>query len=163
MPGERWSMRKVRELLRLRWEQQLPQRVIGNSLGLSQGSVNEYLHRARRAGLTWPLPDGLDDAQLEALLFPPPPDVPSDQRAVPDWSAVHRDLRRPNVTLALLWEEYRAATTDGFGYSCYVAVGLMWCRVGSDRFPWLRPQHNSERRCAYRAFKNVISDGSARG
>jgi transposase len=55
----------------------------------------------------------LDDAGLEALLFPPPPDVPSDQRPMSDWTAVHRDLRRPNVTLALLWEEYRAATTDG--------------------------------------------------
>ena len=110
MPGERLSMRKIRELLRLRWEQQLPQRVIAHSLRLSQGSVSDYLSRARRAGLTWPLPDGLDDAQLEALLFPPLPDVPSDQRPVPDWSAVHRDLRRPNVTLALLWEEYRAAT-----------------------------------------------------
>ena len=100
MPGERLSMRKIRELLRLRWEQQLPQRVIANSLRLSQASVSDYLSRARRAGLTWPLPDGLDDAGLEALLFPPLPDVPSDQRPVPDWSAVHRDLRRPNVTLA---------------------------------------------------------------
>src|SRR6201996_2993189 len=97
MPGERLSMRKIRELLRLRWEQQLPQRVIANSLRLGQASVSDYLSRARRAGLTWPLPDGLDDAQLEALLFPPLPDVPSDQRPVPDWSAVHRDLRRPNV------------------------------------------------------------------
>jgi transposase len=117
MPGERLSMRKIRELLRLRWEQHLPQRVIGNSLRLSQGSVSEYLNRARRAGLAWPLPDALDDARLEALLFPPQPYVPSDQRPAPDWGAVHRDLRRPNVTLALLWEEYRAATTDGFGYS----------------------------------------------
>ena len=102
MPGERLSMRKIRELLRLRWEQHLPQRVIANSLGLSQGSVSDYLSRARRVDLTWPLPDGLDDAQLEALLFPPLPDVPTDQRPVPDWSAVHRDLRRPNVTLARL-------------------------------------------------------------
>jgi transposase len=125
MPGERLSMRKIRELLRLRWEQHLPQRVIANSLGLSQGAVSDYLKRARRAGLTWLLPGGLGDTQLEALLFPSPPDVPSDQRPVPDWSAVHRDLRRPNVTLALLWEEYRAATTDGFGYSCYVAAVLM--------------------------------------
>ena len=82
MPGERLSMRKIRELLRLRWEQQLPQRVIAGSLGLSQGSVSEYLNRARRAGLTWPLPDGLGEAQLDALLFLPPPDVPSDQRPV---------------------------------------------------------------------------------
>ena len=65
MPGERLSMRKIRELLRLRWEQHLPQRVIANSLGLSQGSVSDYLSRARRADLTWPLPDTLDDAQLE--------------------------------------------------------------------------------------------------
>ena len=86
-------------------------------MALSQGSVSDYLNRARRAGLTWPLPDALDDARLEALLFPPQPDMPSDQRPVPDWAAVHRDLRRPNVTLALLWEEYRASTTEGFGYS----------------------------------------------
>jgi hypothetical protein len=71
-------------------------------------------------------PDGLGEAQLEALLFPPPPDVPSDQRPVPDWSAVHRDLRRPNVTLALLWEEYRAATTDGSGYSWFCDLYREW-------------------------------------
>ena len=86
MPGERLSMRKIRELLRLRWEQHLPQRAIGQSLRLSQGSVCDYLSRARRAGLSWPLPDMLDDARLEALLFPPPPDVPRGQRPVPDWA-----------------------------------------------------------------------------
>src|SRR6202012_1957491 len=126
MPGESLSMRKIRELLRLRWEQHFPQRVIANSLGLSQGSVSDYLNRARRAGLTWPLPDALDDARLEALLFPPLPNVPSDQRPRPDWAAVHRDLRRPNVTLALLWEEYRAATTDGFGYSWFCDLYRAW-------------------------------------
>jgi transposase len=119
-------MRKIRELLRLRWEQHLPQRVIANSLRLSQASVSDYLSRARRAGLAWPLPEALDDARLETLLFPPLPDVPSDQRPVPDWSAVHRDLRRPNVTLALLWEEYRAATTDGFGYSWFCDLYREW-------------------------------------
>ena len=54
---------------------------------------------------------GMDDAGLEALLFPPLPDVPSDQRPVPDWSAVHRDLRRPNVTLALLWAGFTPPST----------------------------------------------------
>ena len=81
--------------------------------------MSDYLGRARRAGLSRPLPNGLDDAGPKALLFPPLPDVPSDQRPMPDWTAIHRDLRRPNVTLALLWEEYRAATTDGFGYSWF--------------------------------------------
>ena len=113
MPGERLSMRKIRELLRLRWEQHLSQRVIGRSLRLSQAAVSEYLSRARRADLTWPLPDDLDDARLEALLFPPAPNLPTEQRPVPDWAVVHRELRRPNVTLALLWEEYRAGRAPG--------------------------------------------------
>jgi hypothetical protein len=92
MPGERLSMRKIRELLRLRWEQHLSQRVIGQSLRLSQAAVSEYLSRARRADLTWPLADGLDDARLEALLFPPAPNVPTEQRPVPDWALVHREF-----------------------------------------------------------------------
>ena len=52
MPGERLSMRKIREILRLRWEHHLPQRAIGQSLRLSQGAVSDYLGRARRAGLS---------------------------------------------------------------------------------------------------------------
>lgn len=126
MPGERVSMRKIRELLRLRWEHRLSQRRIGQSLRLSQGSISEYLGRARRAGLSWPLPDDLDDERLEALLFPSPPDVPLDQRPVPDWAAVHRDLRRPNMTLALLWEEYRAGAVNGFGYSWFCDLYREW-------------------------------------
>ena len=64
--------------------------------------MNGYLGRARCSGLGWPLPDDLDDARLKQLLFPPPPDVPLDQRPTPDWATVHRELRRPNMTLALL-------------------------------------------------------------
>ena len=126
MPGERVSMRKIREVLRLRLGHRLPQRAIGQSLRLSQGAVSEYLKRARRAGLAWPLPDGLDDVRLEALLFPPVPDVPTERRPIPDWSAVHREMRRPNVTLALLWEEYRAETADGFGYSWFCDLYREW-------------------------------------
>nr|WP_319615988.1 IS21 family transposase [Acidiphilium acidophilum] len=68
----------------------------------------------------------LDDERLEALLFPPVPDVPHDQRPVPDWSAVHRDLRRPNMTLALVWEEYRATSVNGFGYSWFCDLYREW-------------------------------------
>ena len=118
-------MRKIREALRLRFGQGLSQCQVAQSLQMSLGAVNGYLGRARHCGLTWPLPDDLDDAQLERLLFPPPPDVPVEQRPMPDWAVVHRELRRPNVTLALLWEEYRAGAKDGFGYSCYVAGKLM--------------------------------------
>ena len=115
MPSERVPMRKIRDVLQL--GHGLPQRAVGRSLGLSQAAVSHYLGRARRAGLRWPLPEGLEDDRLEALLFPPMPDVPAEQRPMPDWAWVHRELRRPHVTLALLWEEYRAAAPDGFGYS----------------------------------------------
>jgi transposase len=76
---------------------------------MSQGAVSNYLAAARHAGLTWPLsPELDDDVKLEALLFPAPPNVPVNSRPLPDWASLHRDLRRPGVTLNLLWEEYRA-------------------------------------------------------
>ena len=70
MPTERLSMRQIREVLRLRFASKLPQRAVAKSRGLSQGAVSGYLSRARAASLVWPLPEDLDDAQLEALLFP---------------------------------------------------------------------------------------------
>src|SRR3954447_6487466 len=65
MPAERLSMRQIREVLRLRYASKLPQRAIAKSLGLSQGAVSGYLSRARAAGVVWPLPDDVDDVQLE--------------------------------------------------------------------------------------------------
>jgi transposase len=139
MPGERVSMRKIREVLRLRLGQGLPQRAVARSLGLSLGAVNGYLGRARRAGLTWPLPDGLeDDGRLEALLYPPPTELPTARRPMPDWAEVHREMRRADVTLALLWEEYRAAAPDGFGYSWFCDLYRAW--VGRLK-PTLRQAH----------------------
>src|SRR6185437_6095020 len=128
MPGERLSMRKIREVLRLRFAQGLSQRAIGVSLRLSTGAVNAYLNRARLAGLSWPLPDTLEDTQLEALLYPPSPDGTTGQRPAPDWALVHRELRRPNMTLALLWEEYRTGPggKDGFGYSWFCDLYRAW-------------------------------------
>jgi len=142
MPGERLSMRKIREVLRLRLGQGLPQRAVAESLGLSQGAVNSYMARARRAGLGWPLPDGLDDAGLEALLYPPPTDVAREQRPLPDWAVVHRELRRPNVTLSLLWEEYRGGpgAEGGFGYSWFCDLYREW--VGRLK-PTLRQVHTA--------------------
>src|SRR3954471_13599762 len=126
MPAERVSMRQIREVLRLRFASELPQRAIAKSLGLSQGAVSGYLSRARAAGVSWPLAEDLDEVQLEALLFPPPPTIAADQRPMPDWAWVHRELRRPNVTLALLWEEYRASAPDGFGYSWFCDLYRGW-------------------------------------
>jgi transposase len=138
-------MRKIREVLRLRFAQGLSQRAIGASVRLSTGAVNSCLSRARLAGVVWPLPDGLSDTQLEALLYPPPPDVATEQRPVPEWAVVHRELRRPNMTLALLWEEYRTGpgALDGFGYSWFCDLYREW--VGRLK-PTLRQVHTAGER-----------------
>src|SRR5665811_1938086 len=108
MPTQRLSMRRIREVLRLR-HQGLTERVIAGVIGASNGVVHGYLRRARLAGLTWPLPEGLDDEGLELLLFPAPTAASqSDRRPAPDWVYVEKELRRRSVTTRLLlWEEYR--------------------------------------------------------
>lgn len=126
MPTERLSMRVIRDVLRLKYAQRLSERTIAGSLGLGKGTVGAYLGRARRAGLTWPLPETLTDDDLELLLFPAAPSVPDHERPVPDWSVVDRELRRPGVTRALLWEEYRAAHPLGFGYAWFCEHYEAW-------------------------------------
>ena len=126
MPTERLSMRRIREVLRLR-HQGLTERVIARTLGVSNGVVHGYVRRARLAELTWPLPEGLDDESLELLLFPAPTAASqSDRRPSPDWAYVEKELRRRSVTRLLLWEEYRAANPDGFGYTWFCTTFEAW-------------------------------------
>lgn len=115
MPRPRLTMRKVREILRLAHEG-LPLRQIGAALGVPFTTVGDHLRRAAGAGVAWPLPAELDDVALEALLFPRGPAL-EPNRPVPDWSRVHCELRRPGVTLMLLWHEYREEHPDGYAYS----------------------------------------------
>ena len=93
-------MRKIREVLRLKFDAGLSVRKIAASLRISSGSAGNYLHRFNACGLIWPT--SLSDAELERCLFPPVPTAPSDQRPMPDWAWAHAELRRPGVTLALL-------------------------------------------------------------
>lgn len=127
MPTKRLSMRKIREILRLKWEQGLSHRDIAASVRVSPSTVGEALARAARAEVNWPIPEGMDDVQLEERLYPPP--APSSvSRPLPDFEAVHRELRRKHVTLALLWEEYRGAFPDGFGYSRFCELYRTWSK-----------------------------------
>lgn len=126
MPGDRLKMRRIRDVLRLKFGQGLSDRTISVSLGLGKGSVGSYVGRAVKAGLSWPLPEGLDDDSLELLLFPDPPAVPDRDRPMPDWAIVDRELRRPGVTRRLLWEEYRATCPDGFAYTWFCTHYEAW-------------------------------------
>jgi transcriptional regulator with XRE-family HTH domain len=119
MPAKRLAMRQIKDVLRLKWGQGLSQRQIARSLGISRPAVAEYLQRAEQAGLSWPVPEALDDKAVEQLLFPARP-MPSEQAPVmPDWAYLHRELKRTSVTLFLLWQEYKAAEPGGFQYSWF--------------------------------------------
>src|SRR6516225_7949922 len=124
MPQERLPMRKIREVLRL-GAQGLSKRRIAASLGISATAALECLQRARRAGLSWPLPDGLDDAVLELRLYPPAT-CNKVQRPQPHWPSIHGELKRPGVTLQLLWEEYRGRDPGGYGYSQFCELYRAW-------------------------------------
>jgi len=125
MPRPRIDMRKIREVLRLALGEELSRRQVSAASGVPLTTVNDYLRRAASAGLKWPLPGELDDAGLEALLYPPAaPSVVS--RPAPDWDRVHKELRRKGVTLQLLWVEYREACPDGYGYSQFANLYRQW-------------------------------------
>ena len=115
MPRKRLTMRKIREVLRLK-AAGLNIREIAESTGSARTTVYEYLVRAEGAGLSWPLPDDMDDEALEARLFPPATAELARRRPVPDWREVHRELRSgKHVTLRLLWLEWKAEPTPTAG------------------------------------------------
>jgi len=119
-------MRRIRDLLRLTFENGLSNRQAAASLGLSKGAVNMYLRRARTAGLSWPVPEDLTDTALERLLFPGAPQDPALLRPMPNWAYVDAELRRPNVTRALLWEEYRSGEPTAYGYTWFCVAFDAW-------------------------------------
>ena len=118
-------MRKIRDVLRLRADG-LSKRKIAASLSIGVTTAGEIIRRVRRAGLSWPLPEKLSDEAIERLVYPPTPVTAKDRRPQPEWAAVHRELRRPGVTLQLTWEEYREAHPDGYGYSRYCYLYRSW-------------------------------------
>jgi hypothetical protein len=107
--AERLSMRKIKEVVRLTWDQGLTDRTIARSVSIARSTVGEYLRGATDAGLGWPLPAELDEAELKRRLFPPAPGVSAGSRVLPNWTEIHGELKRRGVTLFLLWEEYRQA------------------------------------------------------
>jgi transposase len=121
-------MRKLRDVLRLRYESKLPQRAIARACGLGLGTVSTYLQRAAAVGLTWPLPDDVDDAAIEARLFTRPTFAAAHDRRLPDWPALHLELKKPGVTLMLLWQEYRAQHPHGYAYSQFCERYRQWVR-----------------------------------
>jgi transposase len=133
-------MRKIEEILRLKYEAKLPHRAIAQSCGISPSTVSDYLARAQAAGIDWPLPDGLSAAALQEKLFPAPPPAADRRIPLPDWERVHQNLQRQSVTLALLWVEYRQAYPEGYGYSQFCHLYRQWAKQLE---PMMRLKHKA--------------------
>src|SRR5258708_20019129 len=123
-------MRKLQEVLRLRFELKLGYQQIGRSCAIGVSTVHKYLKRAEAAGVTWPLPDDWDEGRVEAALFPrrgPTVAEKNPARTPPDFAAVHEQLRSSKyVTLQLLWEEYRQGNPEGYRYSRFCELYQRW-------------------------------------
>lgn len=121
MAYKRIAMRKLKELLRLKFESKLSQNAISRALKLSGSTVHDYLLRFKASGLSWPLPDDIDDLALERRLFPGT-FTAKKHEDVPDWGAIHLELKKDGVTRALLWEEYKRDHPHGYEYSQFCEV-----------------------------------------
>ena len=127
MPAKRVSMRRIREILRLKYEGGATQRAIARSIGVARSTVALTLERVAAAQLGWPLPPALSDRALEAMLYANAGRPQGSRgKTEPDWTHIHHELRRPGVTLMLLWEEYRQAKPDGYGYSRWCELYRTW-------------------------------------
>ncbi|MBU1471597.1 MAG: IS21 family transposase [candidate division Zixibacteria bacterium] len=119
-------MRKIKEVLRLKYDCRLSNQAIASSCGVGRTTVREYLLRAEKADLSWPLPEEMTDSDLDRLLFPPPPSIAGSQRPPPHYKGIHRELKRKGVTLFLLWQEYKEVHPEGYQYSRFCDLYREW-------------------------------------
>ena len=121
MPRERISMRKIKEVLRLVFDCKASKCQAAKTCGISHSTASDYMARFKASGFAWPLPEDVDGASLEAKLYPKI--LPSQcARAGLDYEYLFCEVRRPYVTLSLLWEEYKTQHPDGYGRSQFAKL-----------------------------------------
>lgn len=118
MTNTRLSMRRIKEVLRLHFEEGRTKRQIAQSIGVSPTTVGDYIQRAQVAGIGYPLPAGMDDDALDRRLFPPAPPV-TLKRPEPDWPAVYAAMSKKGMTLILAWQEYKGVHPEGYQLSWF--------------------------------------------
>ena len=127
MPQERVTMRKIRDILRLAWSCNQSRQTIATSCGIGKTTVTDTLYRASSAKLSWPLPFELDDEGLEILLYPAKPSSSPRKFLQPDWHALNSEfITHKNLTLMLLWQEYKEADPSGYQYSQFCELFRKW-------------------------------------
>ena len=149
MARARTAMRKILEILRLRKESGLSQHKVSQASGCSLGTVNKVLKGAAQAGLEWPLEHEMSEEELQQRIF----GVTKQARSSPrreglNFEVVHRQLQtRKNLTVRLVWEEYRAGEPEGYGYSQFCHLYRRW-----------REQHKVSMAQVHKAGQSVFVD-----
>ncbi len=121
-------MRKIKEVLRLKFDLALSGHQIAHSCQISRSTVADYLDRFEKAGLGWPLPEDLSEEDLDKKLFPPGASVPSG-KPLPDFEYIYRELKahkKFNLTLDLLWREYKEQYPEGYQYTQFSVLYRRW-------------------------------------
>ena len=138
---KRISMRSIREVLRLKFDgAKRSDEKIAQAVGIGETTVRQYLSRARTAGLTWPLPEGICDEKLEEMLYPPIHKQCFDEYELPDFEYVHKELKKKGVTLLLLWDEYKQTHHNSYSYSQYCQLYKEWGAIGDT---WMMQTHKA--------------------
>jgi transposase len=158
MAQERLTMRKIREILRLKYEAKLSNRAIAGACKVSNSTVGEYLRRAKTAGISWPIGD-IDEDELYKQLFPEKERDPT-QRVIPlpDWEEIRKEKLRKGVTLQLLWQEYKEKHPEGFQYSQFCHHYQQWRQT--QKVPIKRIEHvgGEQMQVDYAGLKIPITD-----
>ena len=138
-------MRKIREVLRLRLGANLSYQAIKASTKISVGACQKLVKKAEALGLSWPLPDDMDDNQLARLFYPGSDTRVSSRFQVPDWAAIHQELKGKGVTKQLLWEEYTQQYPNRcYSYSQYCDRYQHWCKQQKRS---MRQHHKAGEKC----------------
>jgi transposase len=125
MPTPRITMRQIREVLRLHLQAGLSYAETGRALKIPKSTVGSMVLMARAAGVDWAVAQKLDDAELERRLYRPP--VPRcSHQLEPDYAWIHQELKRPGVTLQLLWEEYARGNELAYKYTSFCVKYRLW-------------------------------------
>jgi transposase len=129
MPNRRLSVRKIKEILRLKLDCGISEREIARSCQVSRSTVADYLRRAAAAKLTWSEASRLAEAELEERLFSTEHVPSSVKRPPPDCEHVYNELctyRKFNLTLSQLWLEYKEKHPDGYQYTQFCEHYWRW-------------------------------------
>ncbi len=127
MAQRKLTMRKSKEILRLKWKLGLSDRQVAASLRIAHSTVAAYVRRAEHAGLDWAQVEEMGETELKSRLFPPKK-AKKKKRPLPDWEWVDEEMHKPKVTRKLLWTEYIAAHPDGYGYSQFCELYRRWAK-----------------------------------